>query len=146
MSINFNFFSLSVNCIKWSWFGCALLKVSLRSFFKHMESSVTIGRKELQNLLGFCSSRKAFKQGGFFIVPHLMCTKPCVLMFYSKDRPVKSPTNKGVSQQGTQWSKKLYIYHMASRVTYQNISPEVTRKPWRVISPDAMNRSNDASI
>ena len=31
----------------------------------------------------------------------------------------------------------LYIYHMASRVTYQNISPEVTRKPWRVMSPDA---------
>ena len=31
----------------------------------------------------------------------------------------------------------LYIYHMASRVTYQNISPEVTRKPWRVMSPNA---------
>ena len=27
---------------------------------------------------------------------------------------------------------------MASRVTYQNVSPEVTRKPWRVMSPDAM--------
>ena len=26
---------------------------------------------------------------------------------------------------------------MDSRVTYQNISPEVTRKPWRVKSPDA---------
>ena len=26
---------------------------------------------------------------------------------------------------------------MASRVTYQNISPEVTRKPWSVMSPDA---------
>ena len=26
---------------------------------------------------------------------------------------------------------------MVSRVTYQNISPEVTRKPWRVLSPDA---------
>ena len=34
----------------------------------------------------------------------------------------------------------LYIYHMASRVTYQNISPEVTRKPWRVMSPDAEGR------
>ena len=31
---------------------------------------------------------------------------------------------------------------MASRVTYQNISPEVTRKPWRVMSPDA-DRSPD---
>ena len=31
----------------------------------------------------------------------------------------------------------IYIYHMASRVTYQNISPEATRKPWRVVSPDA---------
>ena len=27
------------------------------------------------------------------------------------------------------------IYHMSSRVTYQNISPEVTRKPWRFMSP-----------
>ena len=26
---------------------------------------------------------------------------------------------------------------MASRVTYQNINPEVTRKPLRVMSPDA---------
>ena len=26
---------------------------------------------------------------------------------------------------------------MASRVTYQNISPEVTRKSWRVMSTDA---------
>ena len=34
-------------------------------------------------------------------------------------------------------SVTLYIYHMASRVTYQNISPEVTRKPWRVMSPSA---------
>ena len=25
---------------------------------------------------------------------------------------------------------------MASRVTYKNISPEVTRNPWRVMSPD----------
>ena len=28
---------------------------------------------------------------------------------------------------------------MASRVTNQNISPEVIRKPWRVMSPDAEN-------
>ena len=45
----------------------------------------------------------------------------------------------------------LYIYHMASRVTYQNISPEVTRKPWRLMSPDAGSyarneRQNDNSI
>ena len=26
---------------------------------------------------------------------------------------------------------------MASRVTYQNISPEVRRKPWHILSPDA---------
>ena len=32
---------------------------------------------------------------------------------------------------------RLGIYHMASRLTYQNISPEVTRKPWRVMPPDA---------
>ena len=31
----------------------------------------------------------------------------------------------------------LYVYHMAWRVTYQNIRPEVTRKLWRVMSPDA---------
>ena len=31
----------------------------------------------------------------------------------------------------------IYIFHMDSRVTYQNISPEVTRKPLRVMSPDA---------
>ena len=36
----------------------------------------------------------------------------------------------------------LYIYHMASRVTYRNVSPEVTRKPWRVMSPDAEVRIN----
>ena len=32
----------------------------------------------------------------------------------------------------------IYINRMGSRVTstYQNISPEVTRKPWRGISPD----------
>ena len=30
------------------------------------------------------------------------------------------------------------IYHMSSRaIIYQNISPSVTRKPWRVISPSA---------
>ena len=34
----------------------------------------------------------------------------------------------------------LYIYHMASRVTYQNIIPGVTQKPWRVMSPDAEGR------
>ena len=34
----------------------------------------------------------------------------------------------------------IYIYHMASRETYQNISPEVTRKPCRVMSPDAEGR------
>ena len=34
------------------------------------------------------------------------------------------------------------IYHMAlnSRVTYQNISPEVTRKPCRVMLPNAEGR------
>ena len=32
------------------------------------------------------------------------------------------------------------LYHMASRVTYQNISPEVARNPWRVMSPDAEGR------
>ena len=31
----------------------------------------------------------------------------------------------------------LFIYQMDSRVTYQNISSELTRKPWRVMSPDA---------
>ena len=30
-----------------------------------------------------------------------------------------------------------YIYHMAFRVIYQNINPQVTRKPWRGMSPDA---------
>ena len=34
----------------------------------------------------------------------------------------------------------LYIHHMASRMTYRNISPEVTRKLWRVMSPDAEGR------
>ena len=34
----------------------------------------------------------------------------------------------------------LYKYHMASRETYQNISPEMTRKPWLVMSPDAEGR------
>ena len=34
----------------------------------------------------------------------------------------------------------LYMNHLASRVTYQNISPEVTRKPWRVMSPDSEGR------
>ena len=34
----------------------------------------------------------------------------------------------------------LYIYHMASRVTYQNISPEVTRKPWHVMSPNTKGK------
>ena len=34
----------------------------------------------------------------------------------------------------------LYIYHMASRVAYQNISPEVTRRP----SPCALYMSPDA--
>ena len=31
----------------------------------------------------------------------------------------------------------LYIYHTASRGTHQNISPEVTQEPWRIMSPDA---------
>ena len=31
----------------------------------------------------------------------------------------------------------LYIYHMALRVIYQHINPEVTRKPWRVMAHDA---------
>ena len=34
----------------------------------------------------------------------------------------------------------LYIYHMASKKTYQNISPEVTRKPQRDMSSDAEGR------
>ena len=29
----------------------------------------------------------------------------------------------------------IYIYHMASRVTYQNINPEVTQKPWQLCHP-----------
>ena len=36
--------------------------------------------------------------------------------------------------------KTLYIYHIASRVTYHNICPEVTEKPWSVMLPDAEGR------
>jgi hypothetical protein len=32
------------------------------------------------------------------------------------------------------------IQNMTSRAIYQNISPEVAGKPWRVISPDAEGR------
>jgi hypothetical protein len=31
----------------------------------------------------------------------------------------------------------LYIYYMTLRAIYQNIFPEVTGKPWSVMSPDA---------
>ena len=40
----------------------------------------------------------------------------------------------------------LYIYHMALRVTYQNISPEVTRKLWRVMLPDAEGRGQHFAL
>ena len=34
----------------------------------------------------------------------------------------------------------LYIYHIVSRVTFQNISPSLTRKPWRVMSSNAKGK------
>jgi hypothetical protein len=36
----------------------------------------------------------------------------------------------------------IYIYYMTSRVIYQNIFPQVTGKPWSVMSPDAEGRGD----
>jgi hypothetical protein len=47
-------------------------------------------RWRVQNL-GLCSALRAFKQGGIFIVPHLLWHGAQFFRSYPKDRPIQSP-------------------------------------------------------
>jgi hypothetical protein len=45
-----------------------------------------------------------------------------------------------IAKQKFTMNATLYIHYMTWRAIYQNIFPEVTGKPWRVMSPDAEGR------
>jgi hypothetical protein len=52
----------------------------------HLYGDVTIAGEGLQNL-GLCSALRAFDQGGFFIVPHLLWNGASVFPVSSEEPP-----------------------------------------------------------
>jgi hypothetical protein len=55
-------------------------------FYVHLYEDITITGEGLQNL-GLCSALRAFKQGGIFIVPHLLRHGATVLPTSSEGPP-----------------------------------------------------------